>query len=55
MRTGAEQRALSGFLVEMKRLRVELARKADDLVPAEGVTPDVGRLAVWRSSNGRSG
>ena len=33
----AEQRGLRRCLVEMEGLRIELARKGDDVVPAEGV------------------
>ena len=37
--------ALAACLVEMERLRIELAGEADDVVPAEGVAADVGGLA----------
>src|SRR5690606_23451982 len=39
---GAEMRLLCRFLVEMKRLRVELACKALDLVGGEGVAAQLG-------------
>ncbi len=41
----AEQRGLRRRLVEVEGLRIELARKGDDLVPAEGVRAEVGQLA----------